>query len=505
VLGAFLIQMVGFGAIYSSSAFSTEIAASLGMDRADTDLVMVLSLGGSFLVSAISGSLADRFGPRPLAVFGMILVAAGLAVAALSQNNLTLFLGYGLLLGLGVGLANVPSIAAVQRWFLTRRCLAAGIAGTGMAVGVALVPILKGFLSAIGDWRAIFLCCAALVALIGLAAALLLDGQSERYGMGPDGTRLSPANAMPLAQGVGLGQVLRMRNFHYAVVGTLLVSIPASAPLMLLVGSAEAQGLSHYQAVGLLALIGMGSLAGRLLLAFVADRLGRRISFLLTCFALGLAMFAWLGARDASALGAFALIYGVLQGSFVALLPAFAADSFGSRSIGGLIGALYTSRGLALLLGMPLVSTGIAFFGTYDVAIVICGLAGLLGAFLLTLPRVEVTVERKARPAKSRQLALALWFLALLGCGVAMPALSPRAVMAEALAPDTTIRAANLPATQARSGALSFAAELASGTGVFDVPEAAAQPPVPAALILHGASSMTTAPIWDLTDALPPA
>jgi predicted MFS family arabinose efflux permease len=78
VLGAFLIQVVGFGAIYSSPAFSVEIAASLGKDRADTDLVMVLSLGGSFLVSAISGSLADRFGPRPLAAFGMILVTSGL-------------------------------------------------------------------------------------------------------------------------------------------------------------------------------------------------------------------------------------------------------------------------------------------------------------------------------------------------------------------------------------------------------------------------------------------
>ena len=162
VLGAFLIQVVGFGAIYSSAAFSAGIAASIGMNRADADLVMGLSLGLSFLVSAISGSLADRFGPRLLAVFGVILVASGLAMAALAQSATTLFLGYGLLLGLGVGLANVPGIAAVQRWFLAKRGLAAGLAGTGMAGGMALVPILKDLLSPIGDWRAIFLCCAAL-------------------------------------------------------------------------------------------------------------------------------------------------------------------------------------------------------------------------------------------------------------------------------------------------------------------------------------------------------
>ena len=89
VLGAFLIQVVGFGAIYSSSAFSAEIAASLGMDRADADLVMGLSLGSSFLVSAMSGSLADRFGPRPLAVFGMILVASGLLQSQPRRQSLS--------------------------------------------------------------------------------------------------------------------------------------------------------------------------------------------------------------------------------------------------------------------------------------------------------------------------------------------------------------------------------------------------------------------------------
>ncbi|MCZ8140139.1 MAG: MFS transporter [Acetobacteraceae bacterium] len=503
VLGAFLIQVVGFGAIYSSAAFSAEIAATIGMNRADADLVMGLSLGLSFLVSAISGALADRFGPRLLAVFGVILVASGLAMAALAQSATTLFLGYGLLLGLGVGLANVPGIAAVQRWFLAKRGLAAGLAGTGMAGGMALVPILKDLLSPIGDWRAIFLCCAALAALIGFAAALLLDAQPEKHGMGPDGKRLDPARTAPAAEGLSLGQALRLRSFHYAVVGTLLVSIPASAPLMLLVGSAEAQGLSHHQAVGLLALIGIGSLTGRLLLAAVADRLGRRISFLVTCFALGLAMFAWAGARDAWSLGAFALIYGVLQGGFQALLPAFAADSFGSRAIGGLIGALYTSRGVALLTGLPLMVAGITFIGAYEVSIVVCGLTGVVGAFLLCLAWPESSGERRLASAKyailstvqramlsasERRPVLALWFLSLLSLGAGLLTVSPRSAAAEALVPDTAIRAANLPTTKARGGVRSFAVELADGTGVFDMPEAAAHAPVPAVLILHDAS-----------------
>jgi dienelactone hydrolase len=146
---------------------------------------------------------------------------------------------------------------------------------------------------------------------------------------------------------------------------------------------------------------------------------------------------------------------------------------------------------------------GIAFFGTYEVSILVCGLAGLLGAVLLCLARPEAAGERKLAPTKSPifatatrattsakmgQTVLALWLLSVLGLGTGMLAASPRGAAAEALVPDTAIRAANLPITQARGGVRSFAVELAGGAGVFDMPEAAAHHPVPAVLILHDAS-----------------
>ncbi len=83
----------------------------------------------------------------------------------------------------------------------------------------------------------------------------------------------------------------------------------------------------------------------------------------------------------------FALIYGALQGGFVALLPAFVADSFGSRSVGGLVGLLYTSRGIALLAGVPLVSLGVSALGAHDLPVAVCGLIGMLGTLLLAMAR----------------------------------------------------------------------------------------------------------------------
>jgi MFS family permease len=380
-------MLVGFGAIYSSSAFAPEIAASLGLQRGDAAMVLALSSSATFFVSAISGPLSDRVGPRPLAVFGTLLIALGLAIAATATDAASFFASYGLLVGIGVGLAYVPAVATVQRWFLANRGLASGIALSGIGVGTALIPLIKLILADFGDWRFAFLICAGLAALVGLAGALLLEARPEAHGMGPDGTRLRARQAAPKPEGLELREALRSPAFLLAYAGTLLVAIPAAAPLMLLVGTAEARGLSHPQAVALLGLMGVGTITGRFCLAALADLLGRRLGFLLSCLGVSVAMMLWALAEGATSLQGFALIYGALQGGFVALLPAFVADSFGSRSVGGLVGLLYTSRGIALLAGVPLVSLGVSALGAHDLPVAVCGLIGMLGTLLLAMAR----------------------------------------------------------------------------------------------------------------------
>ena len=177
------------------------------------------------------------------------------------------------------------------------------------------------------------------------------------------------------------------------------------------------------------------------------------------------------------------------------------ADLVMVLSLGGgfLVSAISGSLADRLLAGLPLMSAGIAFFGTYEVSVIGCGFAGLLGAFLLSLARPEAASERRitpakpaiahgaALPARTRQVAMALWLLSPLGLGAGLLAFSPRSAAAEALVPDSTIRAANLPKTPARGGVRSFAVELADGTGIFDMPEATVQHRLPAVLIIHDA------------------
>ena len=376
VAGAFLISMVGFGAIYSQAAFAEEIGASFGVERSLVMLAYALSGGICFFVGAVAGPLADRFGARLLAGAGMLLVGLGLMIAAAAGTLAGLYVGYGVLVGLGVGIAYVPAIAAVQRWFDTHRGLASGIAVSGIGIGTALVPVLADALQALGDWRAAFTACGALAAFVGLCGALLLRPPPVAVmdRLAPDG---SPA----------LPGALASRAFALAYAGTFLVSLPSVLPHAMLVATARDLGLPRQEAAGLLGLLGLGTIAGRFALAVLADAVGRRPVFLACCAGMATSLLVWAAASDAAALRAFALGFGALQGGFVALLPAFMTDTFGGRSVGGLLGVLYTGRGIAVLAAPPLLAFGIAALAGHAAPLIVIAALGGAGSLLLMAVR----------------------------------------------------------------------------------------------------------------------
>lgn len=373
VAGAFLVLMVGYGAIYSYAAFAEEIGATFGAERASVTVVFALSGGACFFVSALSGPLADRIGARLPALMGMMLVGLGLLVAATANSLIEVYVGYGLLIGVGVGFAYVPSLAVVQRWFSVHRGLASGLAVSGIGVGTALVPPAAGVLSSLGEWRTAFVLCGFACTILGLSGALLLRPPP---GFGQEGAAsdLTPPTPPPVVYG---------RAFILAYMGTLLVSLPAVLPHALLVGTARDMGFGRHDALGLLGLIGLGTIAGRFLLSALADAIGRRAVFLACCAGMSGSMLVWAVAEDEAALRAFALGFGALQGGFVALLPAFIADAFGPRRVGGVLGVLYTSRGIALLAGPPLLALGIRLLSSHALPIVVSAILGAAGTLLM--------------------------------------------------------------------------------------------------------------------------
>jgi len=163
-----------FGVSYSFAAFFASFAAEFAAQRADVALVFGLCGLIYFVLGVGGGMLADRFGPRAVCMSGMACIAAGLLGTSLAQAMGTVYLCYGVCIGIGIALVYTPAIACVQPWFTLRRGLAAGIASAGIGAGTLVVPLLASGAIAWLQWRDALRLLALAVLVLGLACAALL-------------------------------------------------------------------------------------------------------------------------------------------------------------------------------------------------------------------------------------------------------------------------------------------------------------------------------------------
>jgi MFS family permease len=143
-------------------------------------------------------------------------------------------------------------------------------------------------------------------------------------------------------------------------------------PFAHLSAAARDLGVADARAVGLVGLIGIGSLSGRFAIGALADRVGRPLTLVLAQASLGLSMALWLVAGGYPALAVFALWMGLSYGGIVSLMPALCMDLFGARAVSSIIGALYTGAALGNLGGPWLAGRVFDASGSYAGVIVGC-------------------------------------------------------------------------------------------------------------------------------------
>ncbi|THD54569.1 MAG: MFS transporter [Bradyrhizobium sp.] len=374
VAAAFAVTFFGFGSAYTFSAFVEPLQRDFGASRGSVSLVFSLAGFLYFGLGIVSGPLADRFGSRRLAVAGMMLTGLGLAAAGAARSLPEVYAAYGLGVGLGVGCAYVPAIGAVQRWFVRRRGFASGLAVSGIGVGTLLMPPLASLLIQMLGWRGAYLALGGLAAAVGAGLAMLIENDPRDRGLWPDGDLGQPSASSVQQEGMSVRDAVRSRRFLGLYLSCLICSFGVFVPFVHLVPYARDHGVAPSSAVLLLGVIGVGSTAGRFILGSLADRIGRELSLLLMFAGMALALATWAISAGVWSLAAFAFVYGVFYGGWVAVLPAVVMDYFGGRNVSSIIGVLYTSVAFGTLIGPS--TAGFAFDLTHSYALPILVSAG---------------------------------------------------------------------------------------------------------------------------------
>lgn len=382
VLGACLTQFTVIGVLFSYGIFFKSFETEFGWSRTLLSSCLALAFFIMGVLAIFGGRLNDRFGPRR--VLGVTGVLYGLGFAILSQVNAPwqLFAVFGTFLALGLSTHDVATLSTIARWFERRRGLMSGVVKVGTACGqIAIPPIAAGLIAWLG-WQNALVAIGVSASVLLLAAAMLVRRPPEAE------TAESPARK---AIGASFSEARRSRIF-WTICGMQFLFFPTliTVPLHLAVHGMDL-GLSQGNAAALLSVIGAASIAGRLAVGSLSDRIGGKNAYVVCLLFLAGSLCAYAVATEPGSLYVITAVYGFGHGGLFVVVSPTVAAYFGMRAHGAIFGTLVFCGTIGGSAGP--IAAGLAFdlFGTYTSAfLTLAAGAGLALLLACSLPKPTV-------------------------------------------------------------------------------------------------------------------
>jgi MFS family permease len=350
------------------------------------------------LSAAFGGPWVERRGPRVAATAAALLFGCGLLIGGIGlalRQSILVFLGMGVIGGMGCGLGYIAPVSTLVKWFPDRRGMATGMAIMGFGGGAALAsPLNVRFMASLGVPTAV-MTLAAIYFVIMMIGARILRRPPE--GWKPEGW--NPPEKISHQKSVTRNAALRTPQF-YLLWAMLFINVTAGIGI-LAQASPIVQDLFQQtpaQAATFVLLLSIFNLIGRFFWASGSDYIGRRNTYL-TFFAAQVVLFLLIpgvaGRGDWLYFQASLFVVVSMYGGGFATIPAFLADIFGPNNVGAIHGVVLTAWSAAAIAGPVIVTElsnraksalapGASHVHIYDSPLQV--LAGLLAVgFVLTL------------------------------------------------------------------------------------------------------------------------
>jgi sugar phosphate permease len=344
-----LFSIVGF-ALYGLPFFYDFFFKELGWTRqAVTSGNAYSKIGAALVFGLIAGVIVDAFGPRRIMLAGILMAGGALiGLSMVTSSDFSLFyVFYGFnALGYVFG-GPLPNQVMLSRYFDAGRGRAMGIAYLGIGIGGTIVPQLAAYLTGTLGWRGALRTLGILMILIAFPAAFLVrEPRSE--GAAAPGPLLARVAASLRELPPFLRGMLREPAFYLLALGSM-ASIGAVGGTIqnLKFYLALDRGLTQAEAGHVLSTILGGSLVGRLLMGWLADRWARKRVMLLIYVIVAVSIPMLSAAPAGALLYGAAFLFGVGLGGDYMIIPLMAADLFGLRVMGRLMGIVLTADSVA--------------------------------------------------------------------------------------------------------------------------------------------------------------
>ncbi|KKI90278.1 MFS transporter [Bacillus sp. SA1-12] len=348
---------ISIGSVYAWSNFTTPLMKEFGWTAQQVQLTFSLAILFLGLSAAFLGHFVEKYGPRASGLlaagfFGAGIIGSGLAVHLSSLPFL--YVTYGVLGGIGLGVGYIAPVSTLVKWFPDRRGLATGLAIMGFGFAAAISsPIMDTLIKTVGTANTFYILGAAYFVIM-LLSSLYLEKPPANWA--PEGfkEKLQSGKSrikQDLSQ-LTANEAVKTTRFYYlwfmlfinVTCGIAILS--AAKPL-----AQESIGLSTVEAAALVGIMGIFNGLGRIGWASISDYIGRPNTYT-TFFVLQIVLFALLPQTSEAILFQvmLAVVYTCYGGGFAAI-PAYIGDLFGTKQLGAIHGYILTAWAAAGLAG----------------------------------------------------------------------------------------------------------------------------------------------------------
>jgi OFA family oxalate/formate antiporter-like MFS transporter len=382
---------IALGAVYAWSVFRVPLAKQFGWSISEITLTFTISIFVLGFAAFFGGLWLNRKGPRIVALTGGALYGLGVFLASFSHNLWWLYLSYGLIGGIGLGLGYIVPVAVLVKWFPDRRGLITGIAVGGFGAGALITaPVATRLIQSVG--------VLSTFAYLGIAylVVTIISGsfmQNPPDGWKPEGWSPTASQASQraghdflLSEALKTWQwwALWLLLFLNTCAGISVIS--QEAPIF-----QELTGASAIVAANMVGLASIGNAVGRVFWAWVSDLITRRATFAVMFILQALLFWFLPSIATISLMTIITFVVLMCYGGGFGTMPAFTADYFGPKNVGPIYGLMLTAWSFASAVGPLFIAhmreTASSYRGALHVIAAVMAVSTLL-PILVRPPRV---------------------------------------------------------------------------------------------------------------------
>lgn len=336
--GALIQILTGVPAAWG--VFQRSVCEEYGFAQETASMIFSLTICFFGIGCVVGGFLQDKKGPRTAGIAGTLLLSAGFVAAAFlpARTAWPFYAAFSIPVGLGSAFLYPAVMSCAQKWYAQRKGLATGIIGGAVGLSGATLTFAGRWLISTWDVRTAFWVLGAAMAVVCGAGSLLLENpkeastqtkRSRRRNVRRD-TQCSKPQSAP---NYTVKSMLKTRQYYLLSAATGLATPAVLLFSPIIVEYAQERGLSQTAGLSCIVIGSFCSAAGRLLMPWLSDHIGRRATDLLLFAALGGLSVAFWAAQGWWVVVLYSLLTFCYSGE-AAVIPAAVTDLFGQKQAG---------------------------------------------------------------------------------------------------------------------------------------------------------------------------